>query len=95
MKNSKKVVVVVALVGTLSGCGSVFGVRNFEVWDGGPRWEFAEGQDFHIGANSIDHVQNSRGVIPQVPKRRTPAAPKQRQKPVQVPLPMEDVSSEE
>lgn len=54
------VMVIAALV--MSGCGSVFGVREFEVWDGGPRWEFMEGIDFHIGANGIDHVENQRGV---------------------------------
>lgn len=46
----------------LSGCGSVFGVRNFEAWNGGPRWEFMEGQDFHVGVNGIDNVQDNRGV---------------------------------
>jgi len=52
------------IVATLSGCGSLFGVREFEVWEGGPKWEFMEGQDFHIGMNGIDNVRDQRGVGP-------------------------------
>lgn len=57
----RKLILVLSVI-LLSGCGSVFGVRNFEVWQGGPKWEFMEGQDFHVGFNAIDNVQNSRGV---------------------------------
>lgn len=55
-------VIVMAIIGTVtSGCG-VMGVRRFSMWDGGPRWDFAEGFDLHAGANSIDTVSDSRGV---------------------------------
>lgn len=59
-----KVALAVGVVLVSSGCGSLLGVRNFEVWDGGPRWEFVEGQDFHVGMNAVDHVENNRGVTP-------------------------------
>lgn len=61
-KNVLKVVCVVGCVLVLSGCGSVFGVREFQVWEGGPKWEFMQGQDFHVGMNGIDNVKDQRGV---------------------------------
>lgn len=56
------VCLVLAIMSTLlSGCG-MLGVQNVELWKGGPRMEFASGQDFHIGANSIDQVDNKRAL---------------------------------
>lgn len=58
-------VIALACIAMMTGCGSIFGVREFEVWSGGPRWQFMEGQDFHVGMNAIDHVENNRGVTRQ------------------------------
>lgn len=55
------VLICIGVCTILNGCG-LMGVRNFEGWKGGPRWEFSEGLDFHVGANSIDHVEDKRGV---------------------------------
>ncbi len=63
MRNTKaKVLALLTITSILSGCGSIFGVREFEVWHGGPKWQFSEGTDFHVGANSIDRVDDHRGV---------------------------------
>lgn len=68
-----KMLVLAGLVSTATtGCGSLFGVRNFELWEGGTRWEFMEGQDFHIGMNGIDNVQNERGVTRGTPPGTKP-----------------------
>ena len=53
----------VAVVSLTSGCG-LLGVRELELWKGGTKWTFAEGLDFHVGANSIDNVKDQRGVTP-------------------------------
>lgn len=49
------------LLVSVSGCG-VMGVREADFW--GAKFTFAEGVDFHMGANSIDHVDDKRGVSP-------------------------------
>lgn len=66
--NNKQVekAIVVALAGIatvlyLSGC-SALGVKHAELWKGGPSMDFAGGQDFHIGTNHVDNVQNHRGL---------------------------------
>jgi hypothetical protein len=59
-----KVITLIALLSAFTGCGSIFGVREFETWDGGPKWVFMEGQDFHVGFNGIDNVEDKRGVNP-------------------------------
>lgn len=51
-----------AAVGSLSGCGAITGIREADLW--GAKFKFAEGTDFHIGANAIDRVDNRRGVAP-------------------------------
>lgn len=52
-------VAALAIAMYLSGCG-VMGVRKFDFW--GAKMEFAEGLDFHAGANAIDKVDDRRGV---------------------------------
>lgn len=59
------------LISQLTGCG-VMGVREFEVWKGGPKWEFTEGVDFHVGANGIDNVEDRRGVSSRSRKAAAP-----------------------
>lgn len=56
---------------SLSGCG-VMGVRKVDFW--GAKMEFAEGLDFHAGANSIDKVDDRRGVsrLPQSTQNELP-----------------------
>lgn len=49
------------VAGALSGCG-VMGVRDMDLW--GAKFTFAEGIDFHVGANAIDEVDDRRGVSP-------------------------------
>lgn len=44
-----------------SGCG-MMGVREADLW--GAKFTFAEGLDFHVGANQIDRVDDRRGVSP-------------------------------
>lgn len=48
-----------AIMFASSGC-SLTGIRKVDLW--GAKFEMAEGQDFHIGANQIDHVDDRRGV---------------------------------
>lgn len=45
----------------LSGCG-LLGVREMDAW--GFKMQFAEGLDLHAGANSVDRVEDKRGVSP-------------------------------
>lgn len=47
----KKIIVLVVLALTTSGCGMKMGT-----------WQLPNGLDFHIGVNGIDHVDNNRGV---------------------------------
>lgn len=58
-----KCAVLFAVAASLQACG-LMGVREFEVWEGGPKWAFSEGLDFHVGANAIDNVKDQRGVLP-------------------------------
>jgi hypothetical protein len=45
-----------------TGCGAITGLRHVDLW--GAKFDLAEGTDFHVGANSIDHVDDRRGVKP-------------------------------
>lgn len=53
-----------AIITALSGC-SLTGIRKVDLW--GAKFEISEGQDFHIGANQIDHVDDRRGVSSKLP----------------------------
>jgi hypothetical protein len=46
----------------LSGCGQILGVREIDAW--GLKMQFTEGLDFGVGMNSVDTVNNQRGVSP-------------------------------
>lgn len=49
----------IELLVTLSGCG-LMGVKNMDAW--GLKMEFQPGFDVNFGANSIDKVDNRKGV---------------------------------
>jgi hypothetical protein len=46
----------------LTGCGQILGVRKMDAW--GLKVDFAEGLDFGAGFNSVDRVDNRRGISP-------------------------------
>ena len=58
-----KVLVLAGLVSTATtGCGQILGIKRMDAW--GFKAEFNSGQDFHIGTNGIDSVNDQRGVAP-------------------------------
>ncbi len=57
-----RTLILLIVLGWMSGCGSIFGVKEFEAWEGGPRFQFAEGMDAHIGTNQVNQVDNRRGL---------------------------------
>lgn len=58
----RKIVALVLIALTCSSCGVITGVRKVDAW--GLKMDFAEGLDVHAGANSIDRVDDRRGILP-------------------------------
>lgn len=57
--------IIVLLFGLLlatSGCGQILGMRQMDLW--GAKFQFTEGLDFGVGMNSVDRVENKRGIMP-------------------------------
>lgn len=44
----------------LTGCGQITGMKEMDLW--GANFKFSNGSDFHVGLNSIDRVDDRRGV---------------------------------
>lgn len=57
----QKIICLGLLVLGQTGCG-VLGIREIQL--GEFKTTFAEGIDFHVGTNMIDHVEDKRGVEP-------------------------------
>lgn len=47
------------LLMALSGCGAI-GVKDVDLW--GAKMSFSEGIDYRVGFNSIDEVNDNRGL---------------------------------
>lgn len=61
----------IALALSQTGCGPLLGMEKADLW--GAKFEFSQGSDFHVGMNSIDHVDDRRGVG-QLAKKNPPDA---------------------
>lgn len=46
----------------MTGCGQILGIREVDAW--GLKIQYAEGIDFGVGMNSVDNVENKRGINP-------------------------------
>jgi hypothetical protein len=44
----------------LSSCGTIFGVQETDLW--GAKFKFYPGTDIHVGANSVNEVEEHRGI---------------------------------
>ncbi len=73
--NAIRAVAFLAAMVTVTGCGPLMGVKHGNYLWGVADIDYTDGTDFHAGVNSIDHVDDRRGVGGKNKRSSTSKAP--------------------